>query len=84
MPSQFELLCAIRFDRLTGLRPYGHFDHDATCMTGPKHVHSDALLGGNSQDLCPVEHSHAMPFEEAFEDPWTGEISYRPRSGSNG
>jgi hypothetical protein len=84
MPSQFELLCAIGFDRLAGLRPYGHFDHDATCMTGPRHIPSPALSTDADLRGEVVEQSHAMPFEDEVKDPWTGEISYRPRSGNQG
>jgi len=78
MPSHFALLNEIRFDRIAGLIPHGHFDHDAACITGPRFEaqesvqvsYSGASDSTNSGEFSPI-------IEESFTNSRTGEETFR-------
>jgi hypothetical protein len=78
MPSHFELLNAMKFDRIAGIVTHGHFDHDAACITGPTFEDdefqpislSKAITLNTGDDLSPI-------VEESFTIPRTGEVLYR-------
>jgi len=72
-----ELIRAIDLAQAIGQRPYGHFDHDARCFTGPA-----------SNRVAPITHARIEPSElqqgnktetryESLEDPETGEVLFR-------
>lgn len=72
-----ELVKAIDLAQAIGQRPYGHFDHDARCFTGPAGNRNAVFTEGyqataKSQQSCETE-----PRYETFEDPDTGEVLYR-------
>ena len=83
MPSIVELRYSLDFDRVTGLHPHGHFDHEATLMTGPKCAYPD--VPATDEELVADDDLSSIEFEEPeievrqeeFEDPWTGEPLYR-------
>lgn len=71
-----ELVKAIDLAQAIGQRPYGHFDHDAKCFSGPSSNGSHAKGGDVKNSLSPSGIEIKTRFE-SFEDPETGEVLYR-------
>ncbi len=71
-----DLIPALRMARAVGERVYGHFDHDANCVSGP---------GASSTPAAPTVEpaTAALGAYQPFEDPFTGEVLYRLASSGS-
>jgi hypothetical protein len=79
-----ELIKAVDLARAVGERPYGHFDHDANLLSGPFARNRRALtMRSRKKDTAQIEKPTVISntLYEAYEDPETGEVLYRPVEG---
>lgn len=80
MPYLSELLATLKFTRLLGQRPFGHYDHDATCVIGPPTCELEGLAAPDLayQQFANVEEATETVTYEQYTEPRTGEVLYRP------
>jgi hypothetical protein len=77
MPFLQELLDTLKFTRLVGQQPFGHYDHNATCIIGPPSCEdalADPALPKTSEECS--EQSPVLSYEQ-FVEPRTGEVLYK-------
>jgi hypothetical protein len=75
MPYLEELLDTLRFNRLVGQKPFGHWDHDAKCVIGPP-VSPESLAVSVTAVPASVgqcDASEVVVYEQ-YVEPRTGEL----------
>jgi hypothetical protein len=84
MPYLSELLATLKFTRLLGQRPFGHYDHDATLVIGPPSCEATPVALHDLRQKAPMgteENTETITYEQ-YTEPRTGEILYRRRENS--
>jgi hypothetical protein len=84
MPYLTELLAGLKFTRLLGQRPFGHYDHDATLIIGPPSCEATLAVPPDAgrQDLVQTAKPAETVTYEKYQEPRTGEVLYRVRGDS--